>query len=68
MCDFFLESHAGVTRVIGLGSSIGSHVQPGQLSVVLLQRWGGLTDCNNFVYWGVRGEPSLCSSLYFNLL
>lgn len=56
MCDFSLESHAGVTRGMGLGSSC---VQPGQ-------RWWCC--CNNFVYWGARGEPSLCSSLYFNLL
>lgn len=34
MCDFFLESHAGVTRVIGLGSSTRSRTQPGQLSVL----------------------------------
>lgn len=33
MCDFFLESHTGVTRVIGLGSSVRSRTQPGQLLV-----------------------------------
>lgn len=34
MCDFFLESHAGVTGVVGLGSSARTHTQPGQLSVL----------------------------------
>lgn len=33
MCDFFLESHAGVTGVVGLGSSARTRMQPGQLSV-----------------------------------
>ena len=33
MCDFFCESHAGVTRVVGLDSCAGSCPQLGQHSV-----------------------------------
>lgn len=65
MCDFSLEFHTGVTK----GDWAGFQLCAAWAAlVVLLQRWVGLTDCNNFVYWGVRGEPSLCSSFYFNLL